>query len=343
MEPKKQTRESARRGHRSTGGSEAPKGPGGAEEPRATTPTERQTAASTTNLMEEICEKTNLIKALRHVVQNKGAAGEDRMTVDQLKPHLDRRWPVLKAQLLAGVYEPRPVLRVSIPKPDGGIRDLGIPTVLDRFIQQAMLQKLGPIFDRMFSDSSYGFRPRRSTHQAILAAQKHIEGGREWVVDIDLEKFFDRVNHDKLMGRIAKKIGDKRVLRLVRAYLNAGVMCNGVETAREEGTPQGGPLSPLLSNIVLDELDKELEKRGHCFVRYADDCAPRRRGRGGEDVDTESKQPCCTRDEGRPLGLGLQDQGPNHRMLLRSNGRGGERDGKGGTNPSGVRWEDERE
>lgn len=272
MEQKKQNQKSTRQGHRSSGESEALKGPSGVDGPRATTPTERQAGTSTNNLMEEICGRTNLIIALKRVVRNKGAAGVDGMTVDKLKPHLDENWEAIKAQLFAGSYTPRPVKQVSIPKPDGGMRDLGIPTVLDRFVQQAMLQKLSPIFEGTFSDASYGFRPGRSAHDAILIAQQYIEQGREWVVDIDLEKFFDRVNHDKLMGRIARQVRDKRVLRILRAFLNAGIMCYGVVRDRDEGTPQGGPLSPLLSNIVLDELDKELEKRGHSFVRYADDC-----------------------------------------------------------------------
>jgi RNA-directed DNA polymerase len=272
MDLKKQNQKSTRHGQRSTGGGEAPQGPDGAEDSRAMTPTESQTAVTTTNLMEEICERTNLISAYQRVFKNKGGPGGDGMTVDDLKPYLDAHWEELKAHLLAGTYKPQPVKRVSIPKPNGGMRELGIPTVLDRFIQQAMLQRLGPIFDATFSEWSFGFRPKRSAHQAILAAQRFVEDGREWVVDIDLEKFFDRVNHDKLMGLIAKKILDKRVLRVTRGYLNAGVMSGGVVSERTEGTPQGGPLSPLLSNIVLNELDKELEKRGHCFVRYADDC-----------------------------------------------------------------------
>ncbi len=194
------------------------------------------------------------------------------MKVGQLSAHLKKHWPSIREQLLAGTYKPQPVLRVDIPKPDGGMRQLGIPTVLDRFIQQAVLQVLQQRWDPTFSDHSYGFRPGRSAHQAVTKAQQYIAEGNGTVVDIDLEKFFDRVNHDRLMAAIAKRVADKRMLRLIRAFLNAGVMENGLVSPVDEGTPQGGPLSPLLSNIVLDELDRELERRGHRFVRYADDC-----------------------------------------------------------------------
>jgi RNA-directed DNA polymerase len=194
------------------------------------------------------------------------------MTVEELPGYLKSHWPGIREALWQGKYRPQPVKRVEIPKPDGGMRKLGIPTVLDRFIQQAVLQILQKRWDHTFSSSSYGFRPGRSAHQAVEAAQRHIASGRAWVVDIDLEKFFDRVNHDRLMSRIMQRENDKALIKLIRAYLNAGVMENGVVVASEEGTPQGGPLSPLLSNLVLDELDKELEKRGHVFVRYADDC-----------------------------------------------------------------------
>jgi group II intron reverse transcriptase/maturase len=194
------------------------------------------------------------------------------MTVDDLQDYLMEHWQAVKRELLEGRYQPQPVKRVEIPKPDGGVRQLGIPTALDRFIQQALLQVLEPLYDHTFSDSSYGFRPRRSAHQALLSAKKHVESGKVWVVDLDLEKFFDRVNHDILMSLLAKKIGDKRVLKLIRLFLNAGVMVNGVVMEREEGTPQGGPISPLLANILLDVFDKELERRGHVFCRYADDC-----------------------------------------------------------------------
>lgn len=223
-------------------------------------------------LMEEILSRNNLELALKRVRQNKGSAGIDRMTVDELPDYLKRNWETIKQQLLQGKYKPNPVKRVEIPKPDGGVRQLGIPTVTDRFIQQALCQILQAEYDKTFSDSSFGFRPKRSAHQAVLKAQAYQNEGYHYVVDLDLEKFFDRVNHDKLMGKIRRDIQDVRVLKLIRAYLNAGVMDNGVVSRSEEGTPQGGPLSPLLSNIVLDDFDHELEKRGHKFVRYADDC-----------------------------------------------------------------------
>ena len=223
-------------------------------------------------LMEEIVDRSNLESALKRVRQNKGSAGIDGMKVEELPDYLKRNWEPIKLQLLQGKYKPRPVKRVDIPKPDGGVRQLGIPTVMDRFIQQALCQILQAEYDKTFSDSSFGFRPNRSAHQAVLKAQAYQNEGHHYVVDLDLEKFFDQVNHDKLMGKIRRDIQDVRVLKLIRAYLNAGVMDGGVVTKSEEGTPQGGPLSPLLSNIVLDEFDHELEKRGHKFVRYADDC-----------------------------------------------------------------------
>lgn len=223
-------------------------------------------------MMEEVVESKNLMKAYRRVVGNKGAAGVDEMTVDELKPYLKTEWPKIKEQLLEDRYKPQPVRRVEIPKPGGkGMRLLGIPTVVDRLIQQAVLQVLDPIFDPGFSESSYGFRPGRSAHQAVLKAQEYVGEGKRWVVDLDIEKFFDRVNHDVLMTRVARKVKDKRMLRLIRRYLQAGIMAGGLVEPAREGTPQGGPLSPLLSNILLDELDKELEKRGHSFCRYADD------------------------------------------------------------------------
>src|SRR6266480_2510421 len=231
-----------------------------------------ESPASTNRLMEEICERENLKEALRRVKANKGSAGVDRMTVDGMTDYLKQHWPAIREQLLNGTYEPKPVRRVEIPKPDGGIRKLGIPTVLDRFIQQAVMQVLQKQWDPTFSDHSYGFRPGRSAHQAVAQAQQYIAAGYGWVVDLDLEKFFDRVHHDKLMGQIAKRVEDKRLLKLIRAFLNAGVLENGLVSPSVEGTPQGGPLSPLLSNLVLDELDQELERRGHRFVRYADDC-----------------------------------------------------------------------
>ena len=220
--------------------------------------------------MEEICDWENLKEAIWRVKANKGSAGIDGMTVDALPDYAELL--VIRNQLLSGTYRPQPVKRVEIPKPDGGVRKLGIPTALDRFVQQAVMQILQRQWDPTFSDSSYGFRPGRSTHQAVAQAQQYIAAGYGWVVDLDLEKFFDRVNHDKLMGQIAKRVGDKRLLKLIRAFLNAGVMENGLVSPSVEGTPQGGPLSPLLSNLVLDELDRELERRGHRFVRYADDC-----------------------------------------------------------------------
>src|SRR6184192_4311633 len=231
-----------------------------------------ESPARTNRLMEEVCERENLKEALRQVKSNKGSAGVDGITVNQLTDYLKQHWPAIREQLLNGTYEPKPVRRVEIPKPDGGVRKLGIPTVLDRFIQQAVMQVLQRRWNPTFSQYSYGFRPRRSAHHAVAQAQQYIAQGNGWVIDLDLEKFFDRVNHDKLMGQIAKRIEDKRLLKLIRAFLNAGVMENGLVSPSGEGTPQGGPLSPLLSNLVLDELDRELERRGHRFVRYADDC-----------------------------------------------------------------------
>jgi len=222
-------------------------------------------------LMEEVVHSENAKKALKKVLQNKGAPGVDGMTVDKLPGYLRQHWTAIRQQLLNGTYAPHAVKRVDIPKPGGGMRQLGIPTALDRFIQQAMLQVLQKYWDKTFSDSSCGFRPGRSAHQAVQQAQKYVSSGLRYVVDIDLEKFFDKVNHDVLMGLIAKRTGDKRVLKTIRAYLNAGIMENGLVQARDEGTPQGGPLSPLLSNVMLDVLDKELERRGHKFARYADD------------------------------------------------------------------------
>jgi RNA-directed DNA polymerase len=231
---------------------------------------EDESPADRERMMEEICEWENLKEAMWRVKANKGSAGIDGKTVDELPDY--RELLVIRDQLLSGTYQPHPVKRVEIPKPDGGVRKLGIPTVLDRFVQQAVMQALQKRWDRTFSDSSFGFRPGRSTHQAVAQAQQYIAAGYGWVADLDLEKFFDRVNHDKLMGQIAKRIRDKRLLKLIRAFLNAGVMENGLVSPSVEGTPQGGPLSPLLSNLVLDELDRELERRGHRFVRYADDC-----------------------------------------------------------------------
>lgn len=231
-----------------------------------------ESSAITERLMEEVCERENCKQALRRVKANKGSPGVDGMTVHELPAYLKQHWTTLREQLLSGTYTPQPVRRVEIEKPDGGVRKLGIPTVLDRFIQQAVMQVLQGRWDRTFSKHSYGFRPGRSAHQGVEAAQEYIAAGYRWVVDLDLEKFFDRVNHDRLMAKLAERISDKRMLKLIRAFLQAGVMENGLVSAVDEGTPQGGPLSPLLSNIVLDELDHELERRGLRYARYADDC-----------------------------------------------------------------------
>lgn len=223
-------------------------------------------------LMDAVCERGNLKLAYQRVIENKGAAGVDGIGIAEFKDHLKQHWPTIKAKLLAGSYIPLPVRRVDIPKPQGGLRTLGIPTLTDRLIQQALHQVLSPIFEADFSRSSYGFRPGKNAHQAVKAAKQYVAEGRRFVVDIDLEKFFDRVNHDLLMEKLSKRIGDRRVLRLIRRYLKAGMMTEGVVSPRTEGTPQGGPLSPLLSNILLTGLDRELESRGLAFCRYADDC-----------------------------------------------------------------------
>jgi len=233
---------------------------------------EPERPANTSRIMEDVGERENLKKALRQVKGNKGSAGIDGMSVDELGAYLKRHWPAIRAQLLNGTYQPKPVRRVEIPKPDGGVRKLGIPTVLDRFVQQAVMQVLQKQWNPTFSQHSYGFRPHRSAHQPVARAQQYIAAGYSWVIDLDLEKFFDRVKHDKLMGQIAKRVDDRHCLKLIRAFLNAGVMEDGLVSPSVEGAPQGGPLSPLLSNLVLDELDRELELRGHRFVRYADDC-----------------------------------------------------------------------
>jgi RNA-directed DNA polymerase len=250
---------------------EAPK-PGGEGTESLAAKRQTESSAVAEELMEEVVERENLKEALRRVKANKGSPGMDGMTVQQLPGYLKEHWPILREQLLSGTYQPQPVKRVEIPKPDGGVRKLGIPTVLDRWIQQAAMQVLQKRWDRTFSEHSYGFRPHRSAHQAVVQAQQYVAQGCRWCVDLDLEKFFDRVNHDKLMGQVAKRVADKRVLKLIRAFLKAGVMENGLVSSVDEGTPQGGPLSPLLSNLVLDGLDRELERRGHRFVRYADDC-----------------------------------------------------------------------
>jgi len=231
-----------------------------------------ESPANTERLMEEVCEYENCTQAWKRVKANKGSPGVDGMTVQQLPDYLKQQWPEIREQLLSGTYQPQPVQRVEIEKPEGGMRKLGIPTVGDRFIQQAVLQVLQKRWDPIFSDHSYGFRPKRSARQAVQQAQQYIAEGYRWVVDLDLEKFFDRVNHDRLLAAVAERVSDKRMLKLIRAFLEAGILEDGLVSAVDEGTPQGGPLSPLLSNLVLDELDRELQQRGHRFARYADDC-----------------------------------------------------------------------
>lgn len=254
-------------GERGEGGT----GPASCEARQGFTALER-TRALTMHLMERVAERSNLLEAYRKVKSNKGSGGVDGMTVHQLGPWLREHHGKLMASLLDGSYQPQAVRGVEIPKPGGGVRQLGIPTVVDRMVQQAILQVLEPLLDPTFSESSYGFRPGRSAHQALFAAREYVAEGRSIVVDVDLEKFFDRVNHDILMARLARRVGDKRLLRIVRRFLEAGMMQHGVCVQRHEGTPQGGPLSPLLANLLLDDLDKELERRGHRFCRYADDC-----------------------------------------------------------------------
>ncbi|HVH69978.1 MAG TPA: group II intron reverse transcriptase/maturase [Candidatus Dormibacteraeota bacterium] len=254
-----------------TGRSEAPESSGKGTE-SSLVKRMSESPASSDQLMEEICQAENCKQALARVKSNKGSPGIDGMSVEKLPDYLKQHWPKVREQLLSGTYQPQPVKRAEIPKPDGGMRKLGIPTALDRLIQQMVLQVLQRSWDPTFSAHSYGFRPGRSAHQAVAQAQQYIREGYGWVVDLDLEKFFDTVNHDRLMARMAKRISDKRVLKLIRRFLQAGVMENGLVSPVDEGTPQGGPLSPLLSNIVLDELDRELERRGHRHTRYADDC-----------------------------------------------------------------------
>jgi RNA-directed DNA polymerase len=253
------------------GRSEAPRARGEGTE-SLTAERRTESPALPEQVMEAVCERENCLQALQRVKANQGSPGVDGMKVSELSGYLKQHWPAIRGQLLSGTYRPQPVRRVEIPKPDGGVRQLGIPTVLDRFIQQAVMQVLQGQWDATFSAHSFGFRPRRSAHQAVKQAQQYVREGHGWVVDLDLEKFFDRVNHDRLMSAVARRIGDKRMLKLLRAFLTAGVMEGGLVSPVDEGTPQGGPLSPLLSNLVLDELDRELERRGHRFARYADDC-----------------------------------------------------------------------
>ena len=246
--------------------------PAGPEDETTTGRREEDTPVQVPQVMERALERRNLLRALHQVTRNKGGPGIDSMTVEQLPEHLKKHWPRIKADLLSGRYKPQPVKRVEIPKPGGGARKLGVPTVVDRFIQQAFMQVLQEDWDGTFSRHSYGFRPRRSAHQAVASAQGYLKEGYDWVVDIDLEKFFDRVDHDVLMHRVRERMKDSRVLKLIKSFLKAGVSVKGVAGPIREGTPQGGPLSPLLANLLLDDLDKELESRGHRFVRYADDC-----------------------------------------------------------------------
>ena len=228
-------------------------------------------AFDTSRLLEEVLERNNMLLALKRVISNKGSHGVDGMKIDELREHIKKHWHTIKVKLLEMKYNPSPVRRIEIPKPDGGVRLLGIPTVQDRLIQQAIAQVLSKIYESSFSNNSFGFRPRRGAKNAIMKSKEYINQGNRWVVDMDLEKFFDKVNHDILMSKLEKKIDDKRLLSLIRKYLKSGILINGIVITSEEGTPQGGPLSPLLANIMLDELDKELEKRGHKFCRYADD------------------------------------------------------------------------
>ena len=291
---------------------------------------EPESPATTTHLMEEVCERENLVRAWQRVRGNKGAPGVDGMTIDDAKGYFREHWPNIRSQLLAGTYRPQPVRRVEIPKPDGGIRKLGVPCVVDRLIQQALLQVLQKRWDPTFSEHSYGFRPGRSAHQAVTQAQRYVAEGYSIVVDLDLERFFDRVNHDGLMARVAARVADKRVLKLIRAYLSAGVMEDGLVRPVDEGTPQGGPLSPLLSNLVLDDLDKELTRRGLRFCRYADDCNIYVRShRAGERVMAsvsrfltdrlklkvnEAKSAVAQPEERKFLGFSISNDGSERRI-----------------------------
>ena len=289
-----------------------------------------ENSAFTEQLMEEVCDRENLERAWKRVQRNKGSPGVDGMTIDDAKAFLRKHWPNIRSQLLDGNYQPQPVKRVEIPKPDGGVRKLGVPSVVDRLIQQAVLQVLQERWDPTFSEHSYGFRPGRSAHQAVAQAQRYIADGYNVVVDLDLEKFFDRVNHDILMAHVAARIPDKRVLRLIRAFLIAGVMEDGLVKSVDEGTPQGGPLSPFLSNIVLDDLDKELARRGHRFCRYADDCNIYVRShRAGERVMAsicrfltnklrlkvnEAKSAVARPEERKFLGFSISNDGSERRV-----------------------------
>jgi len=289
-----------------------------------------ESLAGQERLMEEVCDRKNLEVAWKRVRNNKGSSGVDGMSIDETADYLKEHWPTIREQLLNGTYRPGPVKRVEIPKPDGGIRKLGVPCVIDRLVQQAILQVLQKRWDSTFSEYSYGFRPGRSAHQAVAQAQRFIAEGYSWVVDIDLEKFFDRVNHDMLMGKVAARVSDKRVLKLIRAFLNAGVMEDGLVRPIDEGTPQGGPLSPLLSDLVLDDLDKELSRRGHRFCRYADDCniyvRSRRAGMRvmasiGRFLTTrlrlkvnESKSAVARPEERKFLGFSISNDGSERRI-----------------------------
>jgi RNA-directed DNA polymerase len=281
-------------------------------------------------IMEEVCDRENLQRAWKRVRRNKGSPGVDGMTIDDAGAYLREHWPSIRSRLLDGTYQPQPVKRVEIPKPDGGVRKLGVPCVVDRLIQQALLQVLQERWDPTFSEHSYGFRPGRSAHQAVVQAQRYVAEGYSVVVDIDLEKFFDRVNHDSLMARVGARLSDKRVLKLIRAFLNAGVMEGGLVRPVDEGTPQGGPLSPLLSNLVLDDLDKELSRRGHRFCRYADDCNIYVRSRrAGERVMAsvarfltkklrlkvnETKSAVALPEERKFLGFSISNDGSERRI-----------------------------
>jgi len=289
-----------------------------------------ESPATMEHLMEEVCDRENLQSAWKRVRRNQGSPGVDGMTIDDATGYLREHWPSIRSQLLDGTYQPKPVKRVEIPKPDGGVRKLGVPCVVDRLIQQAVLQVLQERWDPTFSEHSYGFRPGRSAHQAVAQAQRYVAEGYNFVVDLDLERFFDRVNHDCLMARVAARISDKRVLKLIRAFLNAGVMEDGLVLPVDEGTPQGGPLSPLLSNIMLDDLDKELTRRGHRFCRYADDCNIYVRSiRAGERVMAsvsrfltqklrlkvnETKSAVAQPEERKFLGFSISNDGSERRI-----------------------------